>query len=86
MERVEALKTIVKEELSCVCLVPEFIKFKGDTTAQGAAYYARYLEDERHEKISQVPRRWVVRDLSEEKKDERKSGVESPSDPKMAAN
>ena len=75
LEQVEGLKTIIREELSCVCLIPELIKFKGDLTAQGAAYYARYLIDEHQSKISHVPSKWCVSDSAEVKIVERKTGV-----------
>lgn len=86
MDKIEALKSIVKQDLRSVCLIPELIKFKADATAQGAAYYARYLEDERHEKISQVPRRWVVSDSADVKRIERKLGAEGSIDRKMRTN
>lgn len=76
MDKIEVLKSIVKEDLRSICLIPELTKFKADATAQGAAYYARYLEDERHEKISQVPRRWIVSESADVKRVERKLGTE----------
>ena len=85
LQQVEGLKTIVHEELSCFCLVPELIKFKGDVSAQGAAYYTRYLVDERQSKISQAPRRWDVIDVAEVKRVETRSGVEGSKDLDLGA-
>ena len=84
-EQVEKFKGLVEDRMRDICCIPEYIKFKGDFSAQGAAYYTKYLEDERQAKIASVQKRWLVSDSAETQRFERKAEEESKRDLEQAS-
>ena len=85
-DQVEKFKDLVKNRMEDVCFMPKYyIKFKGDVSAQGAAYYTKYLEDERQAKIASVQKRWEISDSAETQRFKRKAEEESKTDLEQAS-